>query len=213
MRNTISNEKQYSIWRWPEDKDAIKLTNQCPLAVQLVLDELVDLGKARVLARVKVHATLTAILSAHFGCAEDCISLERTAGSALRCSVKLGDGEDRVLTVSISYAAGLAVLVIAFDQTIGVDLLKLDAEFLSQSWHAIAQLYLPPRQVEAILRLPSAAGAQKFAQEWVKLEARFKCAGMALAEYSASLHQRLPTCTYQWLRLPSPYLGVLALVP
>jgi 4'-phosphopantetheinyl transferase len=198
----------YDVIGWSDDLENIHLSAQRPLILQIgVIDQCAD----RAIIRQKVHAVLLEVLSTHFLCAIEQIHVKRVAGCALQCVVRTGDDQVVKPKISISYAHDLALVAISLDQSIGLDLLKVDSHFLSQAWQDVAQLYLPPAIAWEIAQLKQADGAMRFAQEWLKLEAGFKCAGLALCEYSPAHHHHLSDCRYFPLVLPPPYLAVLAL--
>ncbi|MBX9869834.1 MAG: hypothetical protein K2X63_08560 [Burkholderiaceae bacterium] len=198
----------YDVVHWSDGLEGINLSFQRPLILQInVIDQFAD----RTIIRQKVHEILLKVLSTHFRCAVGQIHIKRTAGSALQCVVRTGDDRLVMPWISISYANDLALMAISLDQSIGLDVLKADSNFLSQSWQDVAHLYLPPVIAQEIAQLRQADGVLLFAQEWLKLEASFKCAGLALCEYSPALHHHLSNCSYFRLVLPKPYLGVLAL--
>lgn len=202
------NENIYDVVHWSNDTEAFHLSAQRPLILQIgVIDQCVD----RAIIRQKVHAVLLEVLSTHFRCAIEQIHVKRVAGCALQCVVRTGDDQVVEPKISISYAHDLALMAISLDQSIGLDLLKVDSHFLSQAWQDVAQLYLPPAIAWEIAQLKQADGALRFAQEWLKLEAGFKCAGLALCEYSPAHHHHLSDYRYFPLVLPQPYLAVLAL--
>jgi hypothetical protein len=204
----------YDVVHWSDGLDGldgIDLTIHDPMVVQITFDDAIDQFTDRSMLRKKVHEVVLVVLSAHFQCAIDCIHIKRTAGTALRCEVHTSDKQVVIPWISISYADNIAVIAISLNQALGLDVLKADPDFLSQSWQEVAQLYLAPTITQEIVRLTPITGALRFAQEWVKLEAHFKCAELALTEYSAELHKYLPVCTYFWLILPKPYFGVMAL--
>jgi hypothetical protein len=150
------NDDINDVVHWSNGLEGINLSFQRPLILQIdVIDQFAD----RAIIRQKVHEVLLKVPSTHFRCAVEQIHIKRTAGSALQCVVRIGD--DRLVRprISISYVSDLALMAISLDQSIGLDVLKTDKNFLSQSWQDVAHLYLPPTMAQEIAQLAQADGA------------------------------------------------------
>jgi 4'-phosphopantetheinyl transferase len=91
---------------------------------------------------------------------------------------------------------------------IGVDLLKLAH---IPDWQAVATLYLGPEVSAAIAATDPAQQMACFALHWAQLEARCKCQGLGLSEWSESSNADTATYRYQQLDLPTGYIGALAI--
>ena len=91
---------------------------------------------------------------------------------------------------------------------IGVDLLKLAH---IPDWQAVATLYLGPEVSAAIAATDPAQQMACFALHWAQLEARCKCQGLGLSEWSVSSNADTATYRYQQLDLPTGYVGALAI--
>jgi 4'-phosphopantetheinyl transferase len=91
---------------------------------------------------------------------------------------------------------------------IGVDLLKLAH---IPDWQAVATLYLGPEVSAAIAAAEPTQQMTCFALHWAQLEARCKCQGLGLSEWSESSNADTATYRYQQLDLPTGYIGALAI--
>ncbi|AZP13636.1 4'-phosphopantetheinyl transferase family protein [Undibacterium parvum] len=94
------------------------------------------------------------------------------------------------------------------DWKIGVDLLKLAH---LPDWQAVATLYLGPEVSAAIAATDPAQQMACFALHWAQLEARCKCQGLGLSEWSVSSNADTAAYRYQQLDLPTGYVGALAI--
>lgn len=105
--------------------------------------------------------------------------------------------------ISISHDGRLSVAAIHQHGLVGVDLMRVQDV---QDWRAIARDYLPPHVRD---QLEMAAPAQRpllLARAWTEQEARLKCHGRQLSEWSGlALPARCHT-----LSLPEGFFGVVA---
>jgi 4'-phosphopantetheinyl transferase len=96
------------------------------------------------------------------------------------------------------------LVAVNLDGPIGVDVVHASAP---DDWQAVARDYLGPQAL--------ALGAAGFAPAWAALEARLKCCGLDLHEWSAEREQRLlAACLALPLALPcaaEAWVGALAL--
>ncbi|MFZ6674067.1 4'-phosphopantetheinyl transferase family protein [Undibacterium sp. Xuan67W] len=119
---------------------------------------------------------------------------------------------DHEAALSISHEAGLSLAAICLNSSVGIDLLhtkSLAKE--SFEWQDIARIYLDPDRHKMIRSLTPEQQLLSFAQEWTMLEARYKCAGKALSEWSetvaAGRHTKLQAMPTYKLDLPENYCG------
>jgi 4'-phosphopantetheinyl transferase len=94
------------------------------------------------------------------------------------------------------------------DWKVGVDLLKLAH---IPDWQAVATLYLGPEVSAAIAATNPAQQMACFALHWAQLEARCKCQGLGLSEWSEPSSADMAAYRYQQLDLPTGYVGALAI--
>ncbi|MGY2336072.1 4'-phosphopantetheinyl transferase superfamily protein [Pseudomonas sp. SDO5511_1_S431] len=88
---------------------------------------------------------------------------------------------------------------------VGVDVMALQQ---IPDWQAVALDYLGPGVAAQVNAAPQAHRAALFAQAWCGREARLKCAGIGLAEWS---DEAAPACHVFELVLPGGWVGALAL--
>ncbi len=95
------------------------------------------------------------------------------------------------LSISISYCQDLAMIALCPGARVGIDVTEIAP---MPDWAAVAKSYLGPAALARLARLAPADGAARdkaFALAWAELEARGKCLGLGLQEWSAARHARL----------------------
>lgn len=156
-------------------------------------------------ARQRVRSALTQLLQRHDP-KRPAPHITSTRGAALRLAPPWHDTH-----VSFSHEAGLSLIAIA-PCAIGVDVLRLDAHTLPDSEiDTLARDYLGPAAADALSKLQGQERLQHFAHAWAAHEARLKCAGIPLTEWSADMARQLAPFVTLYLDLPAPYLGALSL--
>ena len=108
--------------------------------------------------------------------------------------------------LSFSHEPGLSLAAINFASPVGIDLLQGSANGLSGD--EIRQLgmdYLGPAANPRMDGDPRA-----FAEAWAGHEARLKCLGLGLTEWTPAVGQGLAGCRCVRLDLPDEWIGVLA---
>lgn len=118
---------------------------------------------------------------------------------------------DNQIGISVSHETGLSLLAIHFAGPVGIDLLKIpdDPDWAAQI-PSLARDYLGPVLVRQISDQPLLQQMTGFAQAWAAHEARLKCQGLALTEWSSSLEASLAGIRVQPLALPAGYVGAIA---
>lgn len=113
--------------------------------------------------------------------------------------------------LSVSHASGFSVAAVHRHGTVGVDVMRIGEGADSMpDWETVARDYLGAQAVARIHQVTPAQRACAFAREWTALEARLKCLGMGLTEWTPALQQRLATCTVTRLSVPDGLCGALA---
>lgn len=163
----------------------------------------------REVARQQLHLAITELLMQAFSCAAEQIRLIRVAGSRLQCFVA---GQE--IFISVSHEPGISLAAISQKQLPGIDLMAVKA---MDDWQDVADIYFPPQQIAALQQAQDDERAVLFAQYWTMMEARFKCAGIAMTEYDEHVQQQMESalkdcCSYA-LALPAGYIGTLILRP
>ena len=120
-------------------------------------------------------------------------------------------GQVKTPGISVSHEAGLSLVAVHFGGPVGIDLLRMP-EY--PDWRAelltLAVDYLGPIIARQIAALPPIEQLACFASAWTRHEARLKCLGLGLEEWSDLLENRLAPCRVQTLILPSGYIGAVA---
>ena len=135
--------------------------------------------------RPAARAQLRLLLAGYLGLAPDQLALSLEPGRAPRLEQRW---RGQPLFLSLSHARDAALLALCPGVPIGVDLAEVEP---MPDCAAVAELYLGPR---AAARLATLAGPERdaaFARAWATLEARGKCLGLGLAEWSAARARQL----------------------
>lgn len=111
------------------------------------------------------------------------------------------------LQASLSYAGDYVLLALAVATPVGVDLVQIDP---AMDHLAVARLYLAPEVVAVLSQTNEVAPAQHFAQAWAEMEARSKCLGVGLAEWTEARGRLLGRLPVFPLVAPTGYLAVAA---
>ncbi len=130
--------------------------------------------------RPAARALLRLLLAGYLGLDPERLALSLEPGRAPRLEQHW---RGQPLFLSLSHARDAALLALCPGVPIGVDLVEVEA---MPDCAAVAGLYLGPR---AAARLALPAGPERdaaFAREWAALEARGKCLGLPLTEWSAA---------------------------
>ena len=118
---------------------------------------------------------------------------------------------DSTISISVSHENGLSLLAVRRSGPVGIDLLRIpDGPDWQAQMPRLALDYLGPKIAERIAGLPHEKQMTQFAQAWTEHEARLKCRGRALEEWSTALEQLLSPCHVQQLALPAGYVGAMA---
>ena len=92
------------------------------------------------------------------------------------------------LSISLSYAGDVALIGVCPGARIGVDLVGIAS---LPDWAQVAQLYLGPDATRRLADMDGAIRDKAFAMAWAELEARSKCLGLGLQEWTLARQQRL----------------------
>lgn len=124
---------------------------------------------------IAARATLRGILSCYLNI--DPIDLRFCYGPQGKPSLVPEQGNNR-LQFNLSHCRGLALIVIARDRPVGVDLEYIDPSY---SWQEIARQFFTPQEQEMLHRLPAPEQSAAFFQFWTRKEALLKAIGTGLA--------------------------------
>lgn len=134
-------------------------------------------------ARRVLHDAITSTLAVDWHCDAACLSVQRTAGHApvLRRNGQALPG----LHLSLAYGDALAVWAWSAQHALGVDVQAVPVDGDDAEWLALAQLYLTPDVLQTLSGLQGSALRLALAEQWARLEAQLKCAGLPLDEAHA----------------------------
>ena len=160
-------------------------------------------------ARQQLHLAITELLMQTFSSAAEEIRLIRVAGSKLQCFIATQE-----VFISVSHEPGLSLAAISQKQQPGIDLMAIKQ---MDDWLDVAGIYFSPQQIAALQQAQDGERATLFAQYWTMMEARFKCAGIAMTEYDDRVQQQMASvlkdAQIYALALPAGYIGTLILRP
>lgn len=113
--------------------------------------------------------------------------------------------------LTVSHAPGCSVAAVHQHGAVGVDVMRIGegADWMPD-WEIVARDYLGPQAQARIHQVTPDQRACAFAREWAALEARLKCLGMALTEWTPALAQRLAGCAVTALDVPLGFCGAVA---
>lgn len=113
--------------------------------------------------------------------------------------------------ISISHEPELSLVAINMHGAIGVDVMATGSIPPAHiEIHALATDYLGHQTAEEIARLPENQQSQAFAKRWTEFEARMKCKGEPITEWSSTLDSQLAGYHCKALLLPQDYVGSIA---
>jgi 4'-phosphopantetheinyl transferase len=162
-------------------------------------------------ARLQVRTAIAHWLAPSLGCTPEEVPLLSQPGQPLRLAPMPGR-QALNMGIAVSHEPGLSLVALHRGGPIGIDLLPLDA---APSWvediPRLAQDYLGPIVADTIATVPLGEQAANFAHYWTQQEARLKCLGRGLEEWSSALAQAISGIDTTPLHLPSGYVGSLAL--
>jgi len=165
-----------------------------------------DGGKLRDRARVQVRQAVVEVLAEVLRLPASAISVQSTPGVAPR--ILIGD-DARAVACSFSHESGLSLAAVNLHGGIGIDIMRV-ADI--PDWQAVARDFLGPDTTAALLALPAADRPRAFAQAWTENEARLKCHGRQLVEWTAPAApaQQHGSTRILTLTLPDGFAGSLA---
>lgn len=135
--------------------------------------------------REVARAHLRVILGAYLGMCPDRVPLYLAPGQAPRVDAPW---QGLNLSISMSYAGGVALIGLCPGARIGVDLVEI---MPMPDWERVAQLYLGPEAALSLAIMNRADSERNFVLAWAEMEARSKCVGLGLQEWSPTRQQRL----------------------
>ncbi|MBC3875396.1 4'-phosphopantetheinyl transferase superfamily protein [Undibacterium flavidum] len=147
-------------------------------------------NSARDDARLQIRQAVSAVFATALNINKDNIRIHAEKGQAPYAEIGVGD-QRRYYSLSIAHEDKYAMAAIGGilgASRIGLDLVKVASPF---EWIDTANLYLGNVTSKSILAKPSEQQFDHFLQAWASHEARLKCLGLGLQEWSEKLEQRL----------------------
>jgi 4'-phosphopantetheinyl transferase len=173
-----------AIHRWPQDRAAaLAALRERAAPVVLMLDTPQTVLREH--ARRQVRSALRELLADFIGCAPDAVPLASEPGQPLRLA-----GSN--FGISVSHDAGISLVALDFRGALGIDVMRIEA---LPDWQQLARDYLGEAAYLVIEASAPAQRAQCFATAWTGMEARLKCLGLALTEWTPALQRELDRCS------------------
>jgi 4'-phosphopantetheinyl transferase len=160
-------------------------------------------------ARRDIRRALRAALAILLGVDPAAIDMPAAPGEAPYALVHAAAGPRRI-ALAISHDEALSVAAISLMGAVGIDVMRVAA---IPEWEALARDYLGPDAARMLADLDANVRPTALAQGWSEREARLKCAGLGLGEWTADEAPALAHCTCLPLALPDGYVGTLAVAP
>ena len=179
-------------------------------------------GSMRQAARAQARAALRALLAAALSLRPAQLTITDQRGQPPRARRSDGTPDARLaaLHLSISHEAGCSLLAWCDGSAVGVDVQAVSTGPAGDpdEWRRVAALYLGPdswlNQAETNVDKALAATQEiAFMTAWTQHEARLKCLGEPLQEWSPALRSRLDGCMARCVALPVPWVGAVAWRP
>lgn len=130
--------------------------------------------------RSEARALLRDLLAGYLETAPDQVPLHFAPGQAPSVAA---NWQGMHVSISMSYSQGVALIAICPGARIGIDLTDMAP---MPEWAQVASLYLGPESVSRLAALDGVPRDKMFALAWAELEARGKCLGLGLQEWSSA---------------------------
>ena len=165
-------------------------------------DGVLVIGIAAVLprleARQRIRAAVRAAAAQWLKMDIESISVESTPGAPPRLLLA-----GRAAGLSLTHDEGISLAAIGLHGAVGIDVMRVQD---IPDWANLARDYLAPQVEQELAACPAALRPAALAQAWTAREAALKYSGLQLAEWNGAA----PTCRWQALPLPAPYVASLA---
>ena len=160
-------------------------------------------------ARVQAHAALRSCLAQNLGCPEDALQISNQRNEVPQLWLY---GERLAQPFcSISHTPGLALLAWHDGGSVGVDIQAVNEGVSRHELRAVAQIFLAPNTAQALDGIAlDALFFKAFASAWAAQEARLKCAGVGLVEWSVKLEASLACLHCTPVALADGYAAAVA---
>jgi 4'-phosphopantetheinyl transferase len=162
-------------------------------------------------ARGAIRMALLAELGLLSGLPPERIALHAEPGEAPWALLDAPEGR-RLVWLAISHDGELSVAAISLHGAVGIDVTRI---IDIPDWQAVARDYLGPEITKELAKADPRTRASAFARAWSEREARLKCLGWPLAEWTPEAEPVLQACRCAALDfstgVPDGYVGALAL--
>ncbi len=159
-------------------------------------------------ARLQIRQAVSTVFATALNITNDNIRLHTEKGQAPYAEIAVGD-QRRYYSLSIAHEDKYAMAAIGGACRIGLDLVKIASPF---EWIDTANVYLGKSISQTILAKTSEQQFDHFLQAWASHEARLKCLGLGLQEWSEKLEQQLRPvrCEVGYVSWDTTYIAALA---
>jgi 4'-phosphopantetheinyl transferase len=162
-------------------------------------------------ARGAIRMALLAELGLMSGLPPERIALHGEPGEAPWALLDAPEGR-RLAWLAISHDGELSVAAISLHGAVGIDVTRI---MDIPDWQPVARDYLGPKVTNELAKADPRTRASAFARAWSEREARLKCLGWPLAEWTPEAEPVLQACRCAALdfstALADGYVGALAL--
>jgi 4'-phosphopantetheinyl transferase len=165
-------------------------------------------GSTRDDARVQIRQALIKVIAAARNLNERDVHLHTEKGHAPHAVIGVG-AQCRNYYLSITHEDTYAMAAISSASQVGIDIVKMTSLF---DWKHTANLYLGEAAAREIESSRIDQQFKFFLQAWASHEARLKCLGLALQEWSEELEQRLSStrCEVSYVSWDPTYIAAVA---
>lgn len=154
-------------------------------------------------ARSMVRTKMRTLLADKLGAAAGTFRLISQPGHPIRLAPPWSH-----VGLSVSHEPGCSVMAIHLDGPIGIDLLRLGTPLPDIA--AVSRDYLGPAATAALAALAGDRQQTEFARAWCRFEAKLKCLGLPLSEWSPAQEARLAACSLTDLPMPPGWAAAIA---
>jgi 4'-phosphopantetheinyl transferase len=188
---------------WPQDQAQALMGLKGTQGFTVIRVDLPD-HPPRDIARQRIRTAVRETIAAFFQVPSAEVRLRSQPGQPLTL-----EAPQHPIGISISHEEGLSVAALHVHGRIGIDLMRIDHAPLPD-WESVTRDYLGPIVHQRLASLPAAQRTAAFADAWTDHEARLKCWGLPLTEWTPALAQQLSSCRTYPLDLPPTLRGAVA---
>lgn len=172
----------------------------CTISGVEVVGILHDQLQTRAGAREQIRLALRELVAGVLNVDIERLGIASVAGQAPRLMV---DGAPAAAGMSLAHDGWISIAAYNAHGPVGVDVMQVQH---TADWYNVANDYLGPHALGALVATREAERPAAFAQAWTMREARLKFLGLALSEWT-----ELPdTCSVKAIAVPLGYVGMVA---